>query len=213
MTDLSIDSFFVTPIASAELSDRVLLGELKDAIWMLEDGDEAGARWCVENGYDGYTSYASLDDLPRRASAFADLERVLDQMAGAFAERLHWDLSAHKLRLDSLWVNILGEGGTHSGHIHPGSVISGTVYIDMPEGAGALKFEDPRLAMMQAAPPMQDNVPEVARRFIYRAPEPGTVLLWESWLRHEVMSNKSDEPRLSISFNYGLVPLQDKPHA
>ena len=106
MTDLSIDSFFATPIASAGLGDPVLLGELKDAIWMLEDGDEAGARWCVENGYDGYTSYASLDDLPRRASAFADLERALDQMAAGFAERLHWDLTAHKLRLDSLWVNI-----------------------------------------------------------------------------------------------------------
>ena len=57
-------------------------------------------------------------------------------------------------------MNILAEGGMHSGHLHSGSVISGTVYVDMPEGAGALKFEDPRLAMMQAAPPLQDKPAE-----------------------------------------------------
>jgi uncharacterized protein (TIGR02466 family) len=205
MTELNINPFFVTPIGAIALGVPGLVGELKDAIWMLEEGDEAGARWCADNGYDGYTSYASLDDLPERASAFAALKTELDQMASAFAGHLHWDLSAHRLRLDSLWVNILGEGGAHSGHIHPGSVISGTVYIDMPDGAGALKFEDPRLGMMQAAPPLQDHVPEATRRFVYRTPEAGTVLLWESWLRHEVMPNKSDVPRLSISFNYGLV--------
>ena len=204
MTDLDIAALFATPIASVGLEDAELVGELSDAIWMLEDGDEAGARWCAENGYEGYTSYASLDDLPQRVSAFATLTARLDKMAAAFAKRLAWDLTAHTLHLDSLWVNILGEGGGHSGHIHPGSVISGTVYIEMPEGAGAIKFEDPRLGLMQAEPPLQDNAPDAARRFIYRTPEAGTVLLWESWLRHEVMANRSDQARLSISFNYGL---------
>lgn len=205
MTGLNIASFFATPIAQAGLETAGLVDELEQAIWMLEDGDEAGARWCAENGYDGYTSYASLDDLPVRAPAFAALKSELDILAASFAGQLHWDLTAHTLRLDSMWVNILGEGGSHSGHIHPGSVISGTVYVAMPSGAGALKFEDPRLAMMQAAPPMQDSPPEAARRFLYRQPAAGHVLLWESWLRHEVMPNLSDSPRLSVSFNYGLT--------
>ena len=201
-----IEMLFATPIGHADLDDADLVQALSDAIWMLEEGDEAGAKWCEENGYDGYTSYASLDDLPIRAPAFATLKTRLDEMASKFAEALHWDLREHDLRLDSLWVNILGEGGAHSGHIHPASVISGTVYVDMPEGAGALKFEDPRLAMMQAAPPTKhDNVPEARKRFVYRAPKAGGVLMWESWLRHEVMPNRSALPRLTISFNYGLV--------
>ena len=33
-------------------------------------------------------------------------------------------------------------------------------------------------------------------------PEPGTVLLWESWLRHEVMPSSGKKDRISISFNY-----------
>ena len=144
--------------------------------------------------------------MPVRAPEFAALKSELDTLAAVFANRLHWDLNAHALRLDSMWVNILGEGGGHSGHIHPGSVISGTVYVDMPDGAGAIRFEDPRMAMMQAAPPLMDDIPDAGRRFIYRTPQTGTVLLWESWLRHEVMPNKSEAPRLSVSFNYGLVP-------
>ena len=174
---------------------------------MLEDGDEAGHAWCESQGYDGYTSYASLDDLPARATAFADLEAQLEPMANAFARSLGWDMANTRLTLDSLWVNILGEGGNHSGHIHPNSVISGTAYISVPEGAGAIRFEDPRLPMLQAAPPLIDQPTEDQERFVYLPPEPGLVLMWESWLRHEVMPNRSEEPRLSVSFNYGVAGL------
>ena len=109
------------------------------------------------------------------------------------------------LELDALWVNILGEGGSHSGHIHPGSVISGTYYVAVPDGAGTLKMEDPRLTFMMGAPQPTDEAPESARRFVYLEPKEGHALFWESWLRHEVMPNRSEDPRVSISFNYALV--------
>ena len=32
--------------------------------------------------------------------------------------------------------------------------------------------------------------------------EAGTVLLWESFLRHEVPVNRSADERISVSFNY-----------
>ncbi|MEL6862123.1 MAG: TIGR02466 family protein, partial [Pseudomonadota bacterium] len=125
--------------------------------------------------------------------------------AQAFAEAQHWDLGSGKLRCDSLWINILGEGGHHSGHIHPNSVISGTCYIAMPEGAGRIKFEDPRLPMLMAAPPLKDGAPPSYQRFHYVSPKAGDVLMWESWLRHEVMASQSEEARISISFNYAFV--------
>ena len=59
--------------------------------------------------------------------------------------------------------------------------------------------------MMMAAPPLKSDAPDSAARFHYVTPEPGTLLLWESWLRHEVMTSQTDEPRISISFNYSLV--------
>ena len=202
---MTIRSLFPTRLYQGRLPGGDLLADLEEACWMIEDGDEAGHAWCEEKGYPGYTSYASLDDLPVRATAFAALAKTLEQHARQFAEALHWDTGGADLTLDALWINILGEDGSHSGHIHPGSVISGTVYIAMPEGAGDIRFEDPRLALMMAAPPEADDTPESERRFVYIAPEAGDLLMWESWLRHEVMPGRSEDARISVSFNFGLT--------
>jgi uncharacterized protein (TIGR02466 family) len=104
--------------------------------------------------------------------------------------------------LEDLWINILPQGGVHTSHIHPHSVVSGTTYVAVPEGASAIKFEDPRHAMMMAAPPRLKDAREELRSFIYVAPQPGDVLLWESWLRHEVPMNLAEDERISVSFNY-----------
>ncbi|MEL6862700.1 MAG: hypothetical protein AAGL11_12745, partial [Pseudomonadota bacterium] len=67
---------FTTHLQQTLLPSGTLLDELADAVWMIEDGDQAGHDWCEHEGYPGYTSYASLDDLPDRAPAFADLVTV-----------------------------------------------------------------------------------------------------------------------------------------
>jgi uncharacterized protein (TIGR02466 family) len=144
-----------------------------------------------------------LTDLAWRFPTFKDLVKVLDKHVAAFAKDLQFDLGDKKIKLDSLWINILPTGGVHTSHLHPHSVISGTTYVTMPEGASAIKFEDPRLAMMMAAPTRKANARDELRNFIYVAPEVGDVLLWESWLRHEVPINLADEERISVSFNYG----------
>jgi len=202
---MALKSLFPTFVKEAALGDAGLRGELEAVCWLLEEEDTAGNGWCDEQGYDGYTSYASLDDLPERFPEFAALKKLLDEQAGAFARELHWDMAGFHLSLDALWVNILGEGGSHSGHIHPGSVISGTYYVSVPDGAGTLKLEDPRLTFMMGAPQPADDAPEAARRFVYLEPKEGHAFFWESWLRHEVMPNRSEDPRISISFNYALL--------
>jgi uncharacterized protein (TIGR02466 family) len=204
---MTLRSLFVTPVCEATLTtDRSFEnfnGEILDACLLLEAEDQAGRAWSRAHAYSGYTSYGSLDDLPQRMSVFAELKRRLDRHARAFAEALSLDLRGGKLRLDSLWVNVLKPGGAHSGHIHPHSVISGTYYVTTPPGASALKLEDPRLPLMMAAPPRLSDAPEAAQTFVYLQPSPGTVYLWESWLRHEVPANRARTPRVSVSFNYG----------
>ena len=195
-------SLFATRFYEGALADDALLEDLDHSCRTLAEDDAAGLTWSKAHGYRGYTSYASLDDLPQRDPVIGELVRRLGKHVAAFARDCAFDLGGRKLKLDSLWVNILKPGGTHSGHIHPHSVVSGTVYIAVPPGSGALKFEDPRLAMMMAAPTRRDDAPEDLRSFVYAEPATGSVLLWESWLRHEVMPNAAKEDRISISFNY-----------
>ena len=134
---------------------------------------------------------------------FGELKQALDKHVAAFAKELEYDLGQGKLQLDSLWINVLPPGGVHTSHIHPHSVVSGTYYVTIPDGASALKLEDPRLGFMLAAPPRKKKAKPENRQFAYIAPNPGTVLLWESWLRHEVPLNEAESERISVSFNYG----------
>ncbi len=197
-------ALFATRFYEGVLGDPALLAELEDACRDLAEQDEAGRRWSRDHSYRGYTSYASLNDLPLRDPRFADLVKLLNRHVAAFAKDCAFDLGGRRLKLDSLWVNVLKPGGTHSGHIHPHSVVSGTLYVAVPPGAGALKLEDPRLPMLMAAPPRRADAPEEMRSFVYAEPSPGAVFLWESWLRHEVVPGTAKQDRISISFNYRL---------
>jgi uncharacterized protein (TIGR02466 family) len=165
--------------------------------------DTAGRRWSRDHGYGGYTSYASLNDLTRRASIFAELERAIAKQVAGFARELQFE--PRKLVLDSLWINVMNKGAIHAPHIHPHSVISGTYYVTAPPKSGAIRFEDPRLAMMMAAPPRKKTARAENRNFVDVEPKAGMLLLWESWLRHGVEPNAAKTPRISISFNYAAV--------
>jgi len=194
-------SLFVTQLYEAELGDGALLNGLARSIRALAEEDRAGRRWSKEHLYSGYTSYASLNDLPKRDPAFADFGKLLTRHAVKFADECAFDLK-RRPRLDSLWVNLLKSGGQHSGHIHPHSIISGTLYVEVPASSGAIRFEDPRLPLMMSAPPRQKDAPEDLQHFVTVQPRPGLLLMWESWLRHEVLAGTGRGDRLSISFNF-----------
>ena len=195
-------SLFATRFYEDDLGAPDLIEELEEACLGLAEEDLAGRRWCREHGYRGYTSYASLNDLPVRDPRFAELVRLLNRHVARFAEECAFDLGGRRPKLDSLWVNVLKPGGAHSGHIHPHSIVTGTIYVATPPGSGALKLEDPRLPMMMAAPKRREDAPEELRSFVYAQPKPGSIFLWESWLRHEVVPGSGKGERISISFNY-----------
>lgn len=194
-------TLFVTRLYQAQLS-RGRNKVLEQTCLGLAAEDQAGRRWARDHGYDGYTSYASLDDLTRRASVLAELEKDIARHVARFGREADFELGGKKLALDSLWINVMNKGGSHAAHIHPHAVVSGTYYVTVPDKAGAIRFEDPRLAMQMAAPPKKPKAKPANRSFVTLAPKPGMLLLWESWLRHGVEPNRAKTPRISISFNY-----------
>lgn len=200
---VNITTHFVTKLYRARLEGAASLNrDLAVACTSIAKDDRAGRRWSRENGYKGYTSYASLDDLPTRDPSFAALKKHLDRHVAAFSRALHLDLNGGKLTLDSMWINVLEPGGVHTGHVHPHSVLSGTYYVNTPLGASALKLEDPRLPLMMAAPLRTEDAPEEEQTFVYVEPRAGDVVMWESFVRHEVPPNEAKRARISVSFNY-----------
>jgi uncharacterized protein (TIGR02466 family) len=167
---------------------------LADECQALAASDAAGRKWSARHYLGGYTSYGSHDRVHLVSSVFAALRRKLDPHVTAYARDLRCDLGGRTLAMTDCWLNIVPAGVGHSLHLHPTSFISGTYYVAVPKGAGALKLEDPRLSRMMVAPPRRSHVSVPAKA--------GDVILFESWLRHEVPPARYAGERISISFNY-----------
>lgn len=204
--DRRVQAWFPTLIYQAPLSSGsaglALNRELLREAAQLRDFDRAGRSWSLTNYHGGYTSYGSMDRLHQFSSTYDQLRRKLDTHVRRYAQSLHWELGGRTLEMTDCWLNIMPRGTAHSFHLHPQSAVSGTYYVKTPRGTPGLKFEDPRLAMMMAAPPRSaDADPAQCAHIVYPA-KAGELILFESWLRHEVPPNPVAAERISISFNY-----------
>lgn len=203
---MAVCKLFPTFVYSARLRSALrgrLSGRLLRECRQLSLDDAAGRRWSAKSYPGGYTSYGSAHRMHRMSPTFAALERAIDGHVAAFARSLQLDLTGRKLAMTDCWVNIMPRGAAHGLHLHPLSTISGTYYVKTPRGCPGLKLEDPRLERMMAAPPRLAKAARENRPWVVLAAETGRVVLFESWLRHEVPANRAAGERISISFNYG----------
>jgi uncharacterized protein (TIGR02466 family) len=168
----------------------------------LRDDDAAGRRWSAKNYRGGYTSYGSSHRLHRMSPTFQDLERRLKRHVKAFAAAVEWDLTGRELAMTDCWLNIMSRNAVHGLHLHPLSTLSGTYYVHVPAGSPGIKFEDPRLDRYMAAPPRSVRARPENRPWVTLPAVAGQVVLFESWLRHEVAAHPTSAERVSVSFNY-----------
>jgi len=168
----------------------------------LRDFDRAGRAWSRRHYPGGYTSYASLNELHRFSSTFERLERRIRRHVRRFARALDLDLRGRAIRMTDCWVNLMPVSAAHSLHLHPLAFVSGTYYVAAPRGCPGLRFEDPRLDRFMAAPPRLAGARRANRTHATYPAREGNLLLFESWLRHEVPPNRVDAERISVSFNY-----------
>jgi uncharacterized protein (TIGR02466 family) len=196
---------FPTRVYQARLQSRGwrdLNARLLRECRQLRTDDVLGRRWSARNYPGGYTSYSSAHRMHLLSPSFAALARELDRHVSQFARALQFDLKARRLSMTDCWVNIMGASAAHGLHLHPLSSISGTYYVRVPRGTPGLKFEDPRLERFMAAPPRVSGARRENRPWVSFSVQAGQLLLFESWLRHEVAPNPRAAERVSISFNY-----------
>lgn len=176
--------------------------DLAEECRRLRAYDAAGRRWSARNYPGGYTSYASLNRLHEFSSSFAALQRRISAHVRRFARALDLDLRGRTVAMSDFWVNIMPEHAAHGLHLHPNSFVSGTYYVTTPPGCPGLKFEDPRLSRFMAAPPRRAPARPPNQTHVTYPAKAGWLLLFESWLRHEVAANPVPAERISVSFNY-----------
>jgi uncharacterized protein (TIGR02466 family) len=202
---MTVHALFPTRVYTSALrgnGSRELNRQLLKECIQLRADDVAGRRWSKRNYPGGYTSYGSVHRLQLISPTFKQLQTRLDRHVAAFAAAVEWDLTGRRLAMTDCWVNIMPAGTMHSLHLHPLASVSGTYYVRAPLGSPGIKFEDPRLDRFMAAPPRKASSQRESQVWVTFPAAPGRLVLFESWLRHEVAANTANAERISVSFNY-----------
>ncbi len=202
---MAIDSIFPTSIYYESLKrsgGKAFNDEILEECLQIRDYDDEGRAWSEKHYIGGYTSYASINNVHQMSSTFIEFEERVTKHVKEFAKYLDMDLRDHTISMSDCWVNIMPARVAHGLHIHPLSFMSGTYYASTPEECSPIKFEDPRLDRFMNAPPKKANSKKHNKQFVSYNAKAGKLVLFESWLRHEVPASNIDEERVSISFNY-----------
>jgi uncharacterized protein (TIGR02466 family) len=102
------------------------------------------------------------------------------------------------------WINVNRAGDYNRLHCHPGSFVSATYYVRVPEDmkGGNIVFRDPRGPAVAMYETPDIELPWVGDGVgVPFAPAPGLLLLFPSWLEHSVEPFEGTGERISIAFN------------
>lgn len=141
-----------------------------------------------------------IDDLPQVQPLIEQINQRLEQLRNdiEFIDQAF-------LRVESMWININHPYSYNSNHIHPNSYISGVYYVKVPENSGNLVLRHPSNLISIFTPSdviKQFNLLNSSKWNI--EPKDGDLVMFPSWIEHEVTQNISGEDRISIAFNTGF---------
>ena len=132
-----------------------------------------------------------------------EYKALVDQLFQMQQEIYKEDCLADQPVLGNMWANINPPGGFNRPHIHPNSLWSGVYYVKTPKDCGHLKLEDPKTRAEMVMPKRtQDQLPQYLWREVHYEPIAGRCIMFPSWLNHTVDPNRSNDIRISVSFNF-----------
>ena len=195
------NDWFPTPVWNFSISDfNQLNPPLLQEVNAEYRRDRQGEKW---SNVLGWHSVNTLHD----REEFADFTRIVLENVHEAANFLHWDLQKIRLNITTCWAIVNGKFASNSVHNHPNSILSGVYYLKAPENCGGIYFCDPRSAAQMLMPPVTEFNLTTYPKISYRAHE-GTMILFPSWLLHGVDLNMSEDVRVSLSFNIGMMPIK-----
>ena len=129
------------------------------------------------------------------------VSEILTVALSEFSFQIHPEFN---IELKNIWVNINERGNSNRRHIHPLATFSGTLYIQVDEKTGNIIFYDgytPCDHYPILIPKGSEHFPGQVTYY----PKNGMLLIFPSWVPHEVEPSNSDLTRISISFNIRQV--------
>jgi uncharacterized protein (TIGR02466 family) len=185
-----IEKFFPTIVygKDVQLDNNKLAQDIVN--WSNQD------KGVSKTNYKGWHSTTDMGQKPEYQQLVTELLRMQKEIY----DNEHLDRHA---RLGNMWANINPTDGMNQPHIHPNSLFSGVYYVKSQPNAGRLKIYDPRPGVQLIMPTRKPGNPG---RDMWRdaniEPVVGRIIMFPAWLWHSVEPNKSNDLRISVSFNF-----------
>ena len=185
-----IEKFFPTIVygKDIQLNNNKLAQDIVN--WSNQD------KGVSKTNYKGWHSTTDMGQKPEYQQLVTELLRMQNEIY----DNEHIDRHA---RLGNMWANINPTDGMNQPHIHPNSLFSGVYYVKSQPNAGRLKIYDPRPGVQLIMPTRKPGNPG---RDMWRdaniEPVVGRIIMFPAWLWHSVEPNKSNDLRISVSFNF-----------
>jgi len=207
MSETSVDLFFGVPVLVHDVDPAI-----RDAIQAKVSAylnTEAATRTVEPSPEESVTtSYYKPGQSIIEDAGIDELADVVFGAAKTFLEgRL--GLPPRKLEIQQAWINLFEPGAQEGQHTHDGSLLSCSYYVEAPENCGCIVFPDPigeRRGYRHFTETIGKNL--LTRTDIAIEPQPGRLVMFESWFGHSVQCNKSDRRRISIAINLRAAPVE-----
>jgi uncharacterized protein (TIGR02466 family) len=187
---MNTHNLFPTVIAT-ETSTELAKLMLPVARKYLDNKELVTNTWGYKNTYNVDLGLEQFDDLKPFINAIVKL-------GNEFLEGLGYDSTKINLH-PHIFVSEMFENDYHTRHAHAGSLLSGILYLQVPTGSSPIVFTDPRPHRDFLCLPKKGKSSDQ----IFITPVEGLMLIWESWLNHEVPKNASKDGRITMVFNLG----------
>lgn len=187
-----IEHFFPTAISSirdVEMADK-MLPLVKE---YLAKDEELTYEWGYKNTYKAKGGLNEYED-------FKEFTDWIHEQARWYLDELGY--KAPKNFSTQVFASEMFEGDKHGPHTHPNSILSGVFYLQAPEGSSDILFNDPKPFRKYIDLEIENNTLHNYHQVFFKA-EKGLLVMWQSWIEHEVPENKSKEGRITLVFNLG----------
>jgi uncharacterized protein (TIGR02466 family) len=109
-------------------------------------------------------------------------------------------IGSTELLITGCWANVNAPGAEHRMHTHPNNFLSGVYYVRVFAGAETINFHDPRPQTGIIRPPVNELTAYNTDQVVLPV-RSGMLILFPAWLPHSVDANRSEQERVSLSFN------------
>jgi uncharacterized protein (TIGR02466 family) len=182
----AVMNLFATPLYRAQLGRQFTATEMQFFHSELADAVPAIAN------------KSSINKNVLAAEAMADVRALLQACLDDYFLKIYNSSNQVCLKITQSWLAQSQRGEAHHSHVHPNSVVSGVLYINLAEQDGIDFYRSDDMVWYELLR-KADTYYNAYKYFIKT--EIGDILLFPSNLKHGVQAVTADISRISLSFN------------